>query len=65
MAQINSLDELPNAEYAKCQKAIRAFRKGTQSREQQHILYEVLTNAGLSSEYADEFINLEMECEAL
>ena len=27
----------------------------------QHVLYDALTNAGLSSEYADEFINMEMD----
>jgi hypothetical protein len=43
-------------------KAIGKFRKKKRkTRDAQHDLYDTLTNLGLSSEEADEMINLEMQ----
>lgn len=58
---VNTLDELTRAQYDKAAAGIEAFRKTPMTRDHQHILYSVLTNAGLSAESADEYINLEVE----
>lgn len=56
-----TLDDLPDAQYQAVESAIKIFRSGKKDRTAQHELYEVMTNMGLSAEYADEYINLEME----
>ena len=61
MAQVHTLDELSKADYDKCEKAIKKFRKGRRTRDDEHVLYDALTNAGLSAEGADEYINMEVE----
>ena len=56
-----TLDDLSPADYAKAEKAILKFRKSKRTRNDEHILYEALTNAGLTDESADEYVNLELE----
>jgi hypothetical protein len=58
---VNTLDELSKEGYDKAAKAIEHFRKTKKSRNDQHVLYDELTNVGLSPESADEYINLEIE----
>lgn len=58
---VNTLDELDPAAYAKVEKAIKKFRNTKKTRRDQDVLYDAMTNAGITSEGADEFINLEME----
>lgn len=55
---VNTIDELDNEKYDEAEKAIIAFQGGSKNREQEHILYDILTNLGISSEGADELINL-------
>ena len=62
MPEVNSIDDLSDEAWPPVEKALKAFRaKKRKTRDDEHELYAVLTNAGLSSEYADEFINLEMQ----
>lgn len=59
---VNTIDELPDAEYKKVEAAINKFQgKKRRTREDEHILYDAMTNAGLSPEGADEYINLLLE----
>lgn len=43
------------------EKAIKAFRKSKKNRDAQNKAYDALSACGLTSEEADEMINLEME----
>lgn len=58
---VNTLDELDDASYTKVEAAIKKFRKSKKSRNDEHTLYEAMTNAGITAEGADEYINLETE----
>lgn len=58
---VNTLDELDAASYVKCETAIKKFRKSKKSRNDEHVLYDAMTNAGITSEGADEYINMEVE----
>lgn len=59
---MKTLDDLAPEVYDKVEAAIKKFRnKKNRTRTDEHVLYDALTNAGLSSEYADEFINMEMD----
>lgn len=60
MPQVNTLDELPLEDYHKCSAGFKAFRASRRTSADEHELYAVLTNAGLSAESADEYINLEV-----
>lgn len=53
---IQSLDDLPKADYAKAEKAILSFREGKTTADD---LYDSLDNLGLNSEYVGEFVQLE------
>jgi uncharacterized protein (UPF0210 family) len=59
----NTLDDLSKEAYVKAAAGIKAFRAGGKTKSDEHELYAVLTNAGLSSESADEYINMETEQE--
>lgn len=45
------------------EKAIRAFRKSKKNHDAQHKAYDALTACGLTSEEANEMINIELECD--
>lgn len=53
---VQSLDDLPKADYAKAEKAILAFRASKIDADE---LYDRLDNLGLNSEYVGEFVQLE------
>ena len=53
-------DRLTTEQHEEMSAAMDKFRAGGKKRKAQHILYEVLTNMGVTSEEADEIINLEM-----
>lgn len=59
---VHTLDELDSKSYEVVEKAIKKFRRSRKTRTDEHVLYEAMTNAGISSEGADEYINLELEC---
>jgi hypothetical protein len=54
-------DRITREQHKKCSDAIDKFRKGKPSRKKEHVLYEVLCNNGVTSEEADEVVNLEVE----
>lgn len=53
-------DRLTPEQHEKASKALEKFRQSTKSRGAQHDLYDVLTRLGVTSEEADEIINLEI-----
>lgn len=63
MPQCHTLDDLSAKSYAKAEAGIKAFRASSKTRDDEHELYAVLTNAGMSAEGADEYINMETEQE--
>jgi len=58
---VNTLDELTPDKYVLAEKAIKKFRKSKKTRNNELELYDSLTNAGPSSESADEYVNLETQ----
>lgn len=58
---VDTLDDLTPAAYKKAEAGIKKFRKTRRTRTDQDVLYDTLTNAGLSAEGADEYINMEVE----
>ena len=55
---MKTIDDLTGEDAKKADAAIEKFDKSRKSRTDQHILYDALTNSGLSAEYADEYINM-------
>lgn len=53
---VQSLDDLPKADYKKAEKAILEFRDEKIDADD---LYDRLSNLGLNSEYVGEFVQLE------
>jgi len=56
-----TIDDLEDAEAQAANDATNKFLKSRKTRDDQHELYDTLTNIGLSSEYADEYINMLLE----
>lgn len=54
-------DRVTEKQYSAIEKAIEVFQKGKRTRDAQHELYDHLTNNGMTSEEADEYINLLLE----
>ena len=59
--QIHTIDELPADKAAKAEKLVNAFMAKASGKRNEQRLYDDLTNLGLSSEGADEYINMLVE----
>lgn len=51
-------DRLTDEQYARAEKAMEKYQKGRKTREAGHVAYDELTAAGMTSEEADEMVNL-------
>lgn len=51
-------DRVTDAQYQKIEAAVTKFQSGRKTRDDEHALYDALTNNGMSPEEADEYINL-------
>jgi hypothetical protein len=62
MAQIHTIDDLPRDKAVKADAAVAKFTaKKRKTRDDELDLYDTLTNLGVSSEGADEYINMLLE----
>lgn len=54
-------DRVSSEQYDAIEKAVKTFLAGKRNRDAQHECYDHLTNNGMTSEEADEYINLLLE----
>ncbi len=58
MDHVHWEDRLSEADYAKAELAMSKFKNSRKTRQDGHIAYDELTQAGMTSEEADEMVNL-------